>query len=97
MRGTLKKIGLGIAAVVALIGVVFWLLISSVTLPGEVKLADVRGSGPSFGDRPVEFGREEAEDLDEVAGWIAEQSWSKTIGVMPSVCSTMAISAVWRR
>ncbi len=41
-----------------------------------VVLVDVRGSGASFGDRPTEFGREEAEDLGEVAGWIAEQPWS---------------------
>jgi putative CocE/NonD family hydrolase len=162
MRRFVKRIGIGIAATVALAVVVFWMLISSVTLPGEVVLADgsirnvaqyvgmrdgvrlavdvwlpenyeagerlpaamratrywraqdtgplaraqvrftsttpqdlmdrsvqafneagyavvlvdVRGSGASFGDRPVEFGREEAEDLGEVAGWIAEQSWS---------------------
>ncbi|UCD24412.1 MAG: CocE/NonD family hydrolase [Gemmatimonadota bacterium] len=41
-----------------------------------VVLVDVRGSGASFGTRPVEFGREEAEDLGEVAGWIARQPWS---------------------
>ncbi len=41
-----------------------------------VVLVDVRGSGASFGDRPTEFGREEAADLGEVAGWIADQSWS---------------------
>ena len=41
-----------------------------------VALVDVRGSGASFGERPSEFGREEALDLGEVAGWISEQSWS---------------------
>jgi putative CocE/NonD family hydrolase len=41
-----------------------------------VVLADVRGSGASFGDRPTEFGRGEAEDLGAVAGWIAQQPWS---------------------
>ena len=41
-----------------------------------VVLVDVRGSGASFGDRPTEFGREEAEDLGEIVGWIAEQPWS---------------------
>lgn len=41
-----------------------------------VVLVDVRGSGASFGDRPTEFGREEAADLGEVAGWIADQPWS---------------------
>jgi putative CocE/NonD family hydrolase len=40
-----------------------------------VVLVDVRGSGASFGNRPVEFGREEAEDLGEVAGWVAQQPW----------------------
>jgi putative CocE/NonD family hydrolase len=41
-----------------------------------VVLVDVRGTGASFSDRQVEFGREEAEDLGEVAGWIANQTWS---------------------
>jgi len=41
-----------------------------------VALIDVRGSGASFGQRPTEFGREEALDLGEVAGWISEQPWS---------------------
>jgi len=41
-----------------------------------VVLVDVRGSGASFGDRPTEFGREEADDLGEIVGWIAEQPWS---------------------
>ena len=41
-----------------------------------VVLVDVRGSGASYGDRPTEFGREEAADLGEVAGWVAEQPWS---------------------
>jgi putative CocE/NonD family hydrolase len=41
-----------------------------------VVLVDVRGSGASFGSRPTEFGREEAEDLGEIAGWISEQPWS---------------------
>jgi predicted acyl esterase len=40
MRSCVKRIGIGIAAAVALAAVVFWMLISSVTLPGEVVLAD---------------------------------------------------------
>ena len=41
-----------------------------------VALVDVRGSGASFGERPSEFGREEALDLGEVAGWLSQQPWS---------------------
>ncbi len=41
-----------------------------------VVLVDVRGSGASFGERPTEFGRDEALDLGEVAAWIAERPWS---------------------
>ena len=162
MSSTLKKVGIGVAVAMALVVVSVWVVISSVTLPGEVELAhgvkrnvaqyiemrdgvrlavdvwlpedyrdgdrlptamrstrywraqdlglltraqirftsitpedmmdrsvqafneagyavvlvDVRGSGASFGSRPTEFGREEAADLGEVAGWISEQPWS---------------------
>jgi putative CocE/NonD family hydrolase len=56
------------------------------TVPGDVRsfnaegyavvLVDVRGSGASFGERPSEFGREEALDLGEVADWISQKAWS---------------------
>lgn len=41
-----------------------------------VALADVRGSGASFGSRDVEMGPAEAEDLGVLARWIADQPWS---------------------
>ena len=37
---------------------------------------DVRGSGASFGQRPIEFSPDETADLGEVADWIAAQPWS---------------------
>lgn len=39
-------------------------------------LADTRGSGASFGQRPVEWSDAEIGDLGEVIGWIASQPWS---------------------
>lgn len=37
---------------------------------------DARGSGASFGERPVEFSPEEVVDYGEIAQWVSEQSWS---------------------
>jgi uncharacterized protein len=37
---------------------------------------DARGSGASFGKRPMELSREEVADLGELVDWIAAQSWS---------------------
>jgi uncharacterized protein len=37
---------------------------------------DARGSGASFGERPMELSREEVADLGEVIDWIAAQQWS---------------------
>jgi uncharacterized protein len=37
---------------------------------------DARGSGASFGERPMELSREEVADLGEVIDWIAAQEWS---------------------
>jgi putative CocE/NonD family hydrolase len=37
---------------------------------------DARGSGASFGHRPVEWSREEVRDYGEVIDWIASQPWS---------------------
>ena len=39
-------------------------------------LVDTRGSGASFGQRPVEWSDAEVADLGEVIDWIASQSWS---------------------
>lgn len=86
------------------------------TVPGVVRafneagyavvLVDVRGSGASFGQRPTEFGREEALDLGDIAGWVAEQPWSNgrvgTWGVsyegntaaMAAVAGNPAIAAI---
>lgn len=36
---------------------------------------DVRGSGASFGTRPVEYGPREVKDLFEVVAWVVEQPW----------------------
>jgi uncharacterized protein len=41
-----------------------------------VVLVDARGSGASFGSRPVEFAPAEIADYGEVASWIAKQPWS---------------------
>jgi len=37
---------------------------------------DARGSGASFGQRPIEFSNAEVADLGEVSEWIASQPWS---------------------
>ncbi|MCX5770047.1 MAG: CocE/NonD family hydrolase [Candidatus Hydrogenedentes bacterium] len=37
---------------------------------------DVRGSGASFGQRPIEYSPDETADLGEVADWITGQPWS---------------------
>lgn len=37
---------------------------------------DARGSGASFGQRPIEFSPDEVADLGEVAEWIVSQPWS---------------------
>ena len=39
-------------------------------------LVDTRGSGASFGQRPVEWSDAEVADLGEVIGWLASQPWS---------------------
>ncbi len=41
-----------------------------------VVLVDARGSGASFGTRPVEWSADEIADLGEVADWIVAQPWS---------------------
>ncbi|HRY73303.1 MAG TPA: CocE/NonD family hydrolase [Spirochaetia bacterium] len=37
---------------------------------------DARGSGASFGTRPMELSREEVEDLGGIVDWIASRPWS---------------------
>ncbi len=37
---------------------------------------DARGSGASFGNREMEFSKEEVEDMGQVIEWIKNQSWS---------------------
>ena len=37
---------------------------------------DVRGSGASFGHRPLEYGPEEVRDGRDVVDWVVRQSWS---------------------
>lgn len=45
-------------------------------------VADARGSGASFGRRPVELADDEIADYGELADWIATQPWSnRRIGV----------------
>lgn len=39
-------------------------------------VADCRGSGASFGDRPAEQSETEISDFAHVINWLAEQSWS---------------------
>lgn len=39
-------------------------------------LVDARGSGASFGTRPIEWSDDEVADLGEVIDWIAAQPWS---------------------
>lgn len=41
-----------------------------------VVLVDVRGSGASYGERPVMFHPDEIEDLREVIDWTVSQPWS---------------------
>ncbi|NIJ37705.1 hypothetical protein FHR22_002389 [Sphingopyxis panaciterrae] len=41
-----------------------------------VVLADVRGTGASFGTWYIPYSRQEAEDVGELAKWIAAQPWS---------------------
>jgi putative CocE/NonD family hydrolase len=41
-----------------------------------VVLADVRGTGASFGTWYIPYSRQEAEDVGELANWIAAQPWS---------------------
>lgn len=42
---------------------------------------DARGSGASFGTRPVEYGRQEVLDAYDVVDWVVEQDWSdETVG-----------------
>ena len=36
---------------------------------------DVRGSGASFGTRPVEYGPEEVEDGYDIVQWVVDQEW----------------------
>lgn len=40
-----------------------------------VVVVDTRGSGASFGNRPIEWSPDEIEDLREVAEWIQDQPW----------------------
>ena len=37
---------------------------------------DVRGSGASFGNRPMEYGPEEVRDGYDIVQWVVSQSWS---------------------
>jgi hypothetical protein len=39
-------------------------------------VADMRGSGASFGTRTVEYSAEEVADLDTLISWLAAQEWS---------------------
>ncbi|MEQ8765754.1 MAG: CocE/NonD family hydrolase [Planctomycetota bacterium] len=39
-------------------------------------VVDARGSGASFGQRPIEWSPDEIADLAEVVSWIREQDWS---------------------
>ncbi len=41
-----------------------------------VVVVDTRGSGASFGERPIEWSPDEIEDLREVTEWIQSQPWS---------------------
>lgn len=42
---------------------------------------DARGSGASFGTRPVEYGREEVLDAHDVVEWVVSREWSDgTVG-----------------
>ncbi len=41
-----------------------------------VVLVDARGSGASFGVRPVEWSHDEVRDYGELAEWAAKQAWS---------------------
>jgi putative CocE/NonD family hydrolase len=41
-----------------------------------VVLVDARGSGASFGSRPIEWSPDEVADLREVIAWIVAQPWS---------------------
>jgi len=41
-----------------------------------VVLMDMRGSGSSFGTRPIEWAPEEIHDMGEIIDWIIVQSWS---------------------
>lgn len=46
-------------------------------------LVDARGSGASFGQRPVEWSDAEVADLGEVTEWITSQPWSNgTVGAV---------------
>lgn len=46
-------------------------------------LVDARGSGASFGDRPVEWADAEVADMGEVTEWITTQPWSDgTVGAV---------------
>jgi uncharacterized protein len=48
-----------------------------------VVLVDARGSGASFGSRPVEFAPAEIADYGEIATWIARRPWSNgRVGAM---------------
>ncbi|MEO7965106.1 MAG: CocE/NonD family hydrolase, partial [Gemmatimonadaceae bacterium] len=41
-----------------------------------VILVDARGSGASFGTRPVEWSHDEVRDYGELSDWVAQQPWS---------------------
>ena len=42
---------------------------------------DARGSGASFGTRPVEYGRQEVLDAYDVVDWVVSRAWSNgTVG-----------------
>ena len=42
---------------------------------------DARGSGASFGTRPVEYGRQEALDAHDIVEWVVSRQWSDgTVG-----------------
>lgn len=41
-----------------------------------VVVVDARGSGASFGSRPVEWSRDEIEDYRQVIDWVISQPWS---------------------
>lgn len=55
---------------------IFYPLIEDYSQSGyRVVIADVRGTGASFGQRKAEVDREEVADIGELIQWASEQSW----------------------